>query len=500
MTAIAQTRSGRIEGVAADGQLVFKGIPFAAPPVDELRWAPPQREAHWDGVRSAHTYGPINTQADMMLETLMGAGASPKSEDCLTLNVWTPSLEGARPVMVWIHGGAFQFGSGSTAWYDGARFVANGDVVVVTINYRLGPLGFLHLSDLFGDEFAGSGNAGLLDQVAALEWVAENIANFGGDPSNVTIFGESAGSASVSTLMGTPAAKPGTLFHRVIAQSGAASWSLTREDATEKTQRILDVLGVAAGDVAALRAVDADALIQAAATLGLETDGGSLPFAPVIDDVVLRQSPLDAVRAGSARGVALLTGTNLDEMTLFNLIDPALANMDEAGLVDRLARRFPDDAHALYKQYREERPDTSLQDLWTVMSSDVVFRIPAIRLVEAHLPHGPSHMYLFTWPTPVFGGALKSCHALEIPFVFDNLHQPGATMFVGEGEERQSIAHRMHHSWIRFAHGGDPNHGDVPDWPAYDTDRRATLVFDADCAVIDDPYGTERVLWDTWTG
>ena len=435
----------------------------------------------------------------MMLETMMGATNTVKSEDCLTLNVWTSSLTGKRPVMVWIHGGAFQFGSGSTAWYDGSQFVDNGEVVVVTINYRLGPLGFLHLEDLFGTEFAGSGNLGVLDQIAALEWVHESIANFGGDPNNVTIFGESAGAASVATLMGTPQARPGKLFHKVIAQSGATSWSLTREQATGNTQRVIDALGVKAGDVEALRNVSTDAIVQASSVLGLETAGAALPFAPVIDHTVLLQSPLEAVRQGSARGIALLTGTNLDEMTLFNIIDPDLANIDEDGLVTRVSAKF-DDAHLLVKQYRQERPDISLQDLWTVMSSDVVFRIPAIRLVEAHLAHGPAHMYLFTWPTPVFGGVLKSCHAVEIPFVFNNLDQPGVEMFLGDGTERGDIAKYMHAAWIRFAQGNDPQHDTIPAWPPYDAEVRATMVIDATWQLTHDPYGRERVLWDTWSG
>ncbi len=508
MTPVAITRSGAVRGTQSDATsttgtrfttLSFKGIPFAQAPINALRWKPPVREIAWEDERDATAHGPICSQNDMMLEAMMGASETVKSEDCLTLNVCTPGLTGKRPVMVWIHGGAFQFGSGSTPWYDGSQFVHNGDVVVVTLNYRLGPLGFLHLEDLFGSEFAGSGNLGVLDQIAALEWVQESIESFGGDASNVTIFGESAGGGSVSTLMGTPAARPGVLFHKVIAQSGAASWGLTRDQATANTQRIIDALGIQAGDVEALRNASVDAIVQASSVLGLETAGATLPFAPVIDGTVLPQSPLEAVREGSARGVALLTGTNLDEMTLFNLIDPALANIDEDGLVMRVSAKF-EDAQTLVKQYRGERPDISLSDLWTVMSSDVVFRIPAIRLVEAHLAHGSAHMYLVTWPTPVFGGALKSCHAVEIPFVFNNLEQPGVPIFLGDGPERRDIADRMHAAWIRFAHVNDPGHATIPAWPAYDSDRRATMVIDTQWELQDDPYGSERVLWDTWAG
>ncbi len=498
MAPSAVTRSGPVVGTDATDHIVFKGIPFAAPPTGALRWQPPQREATWSEPLDATTFGPQSVQTEMMLEQLMGAGDSERSEDCLTLNVWTPSLDGSRPVMVWIHGGAFQFGSGSTAWYDGERFTTNGDVVVVTVNYRLGPLGFMYLGDLFGAEYAESGNLGLLDQIAALEWVHENIAAFGGDPGQVTIFGESAGGASVATLMGTPAARPGELFQRVIAQSGAVSWGLSREQATANARRILDALELAHDDLDGLLAADATALCTAAAVLGVETGGASLPFAPVHDDVVLPEHPLEAIRKGSARGVALLTGTNLDEMTLFNLIDPALATIDEAGLTERVAQRYGSDAHELVNAYRGLRPDTSIGDLWTVMSSDVVFRIPALLLVDAHLEHGPVHVYLFSWPSPVFGGALKACHAIEIPFVFDNLHQPGVPMFVGEGAELPELAQRTHQAWIGFARAGDPQHSGIPEWPRYDLERRPTMQIDVEWELVHDPYGDERKLWDGW--
>lgn len=494
MGTIVATRSGKIEGVDAGDHLVFKGIPFAEPPVGALRFQPPRREQPWTGTLDAAAYRPICPQNDMMLETLMGGEGNTKDEDCLSLNVWTPSLDGSRPVLVWIHGGAFQFGSGATVWYDGAKFATNDDVVVVTINYRLGPLGFLHLADLFGDEFADSASVGMLDQVAALEWVHECIASFGGDPTNVTIFGESAGGACVSTLMGMPCARPGELFHKVIAQSGAVSWTLTREQATENTRRVLAEMDIMPGDVAALNAATVDELVTASSVLGIETQGATLPFAPVVDGRSIPVEPLEAIRQGSARGVALITGTNLDEMTLFNLLDPELANITEEGLVTRVQLRYPDEATTLVGSYREQRPDVSLQDLWTVMSSDVVFRIPAIHLAEAQSQHGVTHMYLFTWATPAFGGMLKSCHAVEIPFVFDNLHQPGVDMFLGTGEERQSIAANMNAAWTAFARTGSPQTNQIPEWPLYEVTTRPTMIIDAEWHLDHDPYGAERRL------
>ncbi len=491
---ITTTRSGQVRGTAHDDVLVFRGIPYAAAPVGELRWQLPQREAPWDGIREATTFGAIAAQGQMILEQLMGGESPEQSEDCLFLNVWTPATDGARPVMVWIHGGAFQFGSGSTPWYDGSRFVQHGDVVVVTINYRLGPLGFMYLDELF-EGFSGSGNLGIADQVAALEWVRDNISNFGGDPNDVTIFGESAGAGSVGTLLGTPSAQG--LFHRAVLQSGAASWGLTPERATNKSRVVLDALGIAPGDRAALMAVPTEALVEASAALGTEVGSDGLPYAPVHDGVVLPNAPLDAIAAGSSAGVAMLCGTNADEMTLFSIVDPTLATMDDAAVAGRLAGFDPTlDAPSLLRTYRDHKSGASTQDIWIAMASDGVFRIPAIRLVEAHLQHGPAWMYLFTWATPAFGGMLKSTHALEIPFVFDNLDQPGVEMFTGDGAERQSIADGMHAAWIAFARTGDPSHPGIPSWPAYELDRRATMQIDATWELVDDPDGDVRKYWE----
>jgi para-nitrobenzyl esterase len=431
---------------------------------------------------------------------LFGGPQPAHSEDALYLNVWTPGADDARrPVMVWIHGGAFMNGSGSTPWYDGTGFAKHGDVVVVTINYRLGSLGFMHLADLFGDEFAGSANAGLLDQIAALEWVRDNIEAFGGDPAQVTIFGESAGGGSVGTLLGLPAARG--LFAGAIAQSGASSWFSTRERANEIARRLVDTLQVAPGDIEALRARSVDDILAAQATAGLALGsmtgeaGLRLPFQPVVDATVLPQPPLGTVAAGNAQGVRVLVGTNRHEMTLFHLMDQSLAQIDEAGLLRRSqtwvdAKR----AETIVSGYRANRPDEPLVEVWTDLSTDAVFRIPAIRLAEAQTAHGPVWMYLFTWETPIFGG-LRSTHALEIPFVWDTLESPGAAMFTGDDPDRQQVADAMHAAWIAFARNGNPHHAGLPDWPQYDTDHRATMRFDATCEVLDDPNGADRKLW-----
>jgi para-nitrobenzyl esterase len=492
---IAATRSGKVEGTEQDGVLAFRGIPFAAPPVGLRRFLPPVREDAWDGVRDATRFGSESAQADTPIARMLGSNAAHSSEDSLYLNVWTPACDdAARPVMVWIHGGAYVFGSGAVSWYDGARFVQHGDVVVVTINYRLGQFGFLHLADQFGDELAGSGNAGILDQIAALEWVRDSIAAFGGDPERVTVFGESAGAASVGTLLGTPDARG--LFNAAIAQSGAASWVSTRERATGVATRVVENLGIRAGDTDALLAVSTEKILGALPAF--REDGvAALPFQPVVDGIVLNEPPLDAIAAGNAAGVRVLTGTNLTEMTLFTLADPALAALDDTGVRDRLRHAFGPAGDGVFDSYRARRPGVTPQELWLELSTDGVFRIPAIRLLEAQHAHAPVWSYLFTFESPVFGGILRSTHALEITFVFDNLNRGGAELLTGTGPERQGIADAMHRAWIAFARGGDPNHPGLPAWPRYDLTRRATMRFDTECELLDDPGRDDRVAFDT---
>jgi para-nitrobenzyl esterase len=487
---IAATRSGKVEGIERDGVLVFRGIPFAAPPVGPRRFLPPAREDAWDGVRDATRFSPEVAQADLPIARILGSRDAGKSEDGLYLNVWTAACDDARrPVMVWIHGGAYVFGSGSVSWYDGTRFVQHGDVVVVTMNYRLGPLGFLHLADEFGDALAGSGNAGILDQVAALEWVRESIAAFGGNPDDVTIFGESAGANSVGTLLALPAARG--LFHKAIAQSGAGAWVADRERAAAVARLTLDALPERPRDIETLQALPVDVLFTAQPNAAVNVDGtgAALSWQPVVDGDVLAQTPLEAVAAGHASGVRLLTGTNEHEVTLFQVLDPSLAELDDTAILGLLAAVTDQPAPILHA-YRALMPDASPQEVWSVLATDAAFRMPAIRLATAQHEHGPAWMYRFTWETPVFGGVLRSTHALEIPFVFDTLHQPGAEHFTGNGPECAAIADAMHHAWIAFARTGDPG------WPEYEPVRRATMRFDIETGVLDDPDAEQRRAWE----
>ncbi|HZN12693.1 MAG TPA: carboxylesterase/lipase family protein [Acidimicrobiales bacterium] len=496
-----ETTLGSVAGTTHDDIHVFKGIPYAAPPVGALRFRAPQPAESWTGVRDATRYGPTAPQTPSPMEQMFGGPVPEQSEaDCLTLNIFTPAPDGAkRPVMVWIHGGAFVTGSGSTPWYDGTSFARNGDVVLVTINYRLGALGFLHLDELGGDAFAGSGsgNVGILDQVAALEWVRDNIEAFGGDPNNVTAFGESAGAMSVGTLLGLPSAKG--LFVKAIPQSGAAHHAREPEAATDIARQFLAEAGLTADadGVARLQELPlADVMAAQAALLPKTAASGGLAFAPVVDGIVLPQAPIDAIGAGSATDVAILIGTTRDEMKLFGMLDPGLNDLDDAKMLRRAAAALKDEtrAAALLDTYKASRPDASPAELWSAISTDQVFRIPATRLAERQSALGNTvYMYRFDWATPVFGGQLGACHALEIPFVFNNLDAPGSSMFTGPAsDEMVAMAEAMHTAWHTFARTGQPGGG----WPQYSAGDRKVMRFDLASDVVDDPDRAEREAWE----
>ena len=498
MTAIVETKEGRLQGVEEGSLQVFRGIPFAQPPVGPLRFRPPQPAEPWTGVRVCDTFGFVAPQPQG--QAMAGQGTpEEQNEDCLFLNVWTPACdEGSRPVMVWIHGGAFVTGSGSGAFYRGHHLAARGDVVVVTINYRLGALGFLAHPDLLDEETGSSGNWGLLDQVAALQWVQANIHRFGGDPTNVTIFGESAGSMSVSCLVGSPLAQG--LFRRAVAQSGGPN-GVPMTTATKKAEELCQAAGVA--DVAALRGVDVTDVLAAQTKLQVAAaaTGAGTAFAPTIDGGLLPEHPLAAIAAGVAEGKELLVGTNLDEMKLWVIGNRKLTGGDEAYILRRLEKTFgPGAADALeaYKAARADRGDDLTPiELWTAVESDRVFRIPSLRMCEAQAATGTAvYDYLFTWRSPAMGGLLGACHALEIPFVFGTLTTPGIERFAGEGPEALALSEKMQDAWLAFARTGNPSTDALGAWPTYDGSRRSTMILDAETRVEDAPLEAERAYWD----
>lgn len=484
---IATTMTGTLRGASDGGVLAFKGIPYAAPPVGARRFLPPAPAAPWSGVRDALEYGASCPQPSARPE---GWSQEPSlSEDCLYLNVWTPACDGrARPVMVWLHGGGFSIGSGSWPVYDGTALARRGDVVVVTVNHRLGIFGYLHLKEIAGPEFASSGNAGMLDLVAALEWVRDNIAAFGGDPSNVTIFGESGGGAKVSTLLAMPAARG--LFHRAAVQSGPGLRSrVAAGQATELAKQAVADLAAGTNSVHALQSVPAEKLLGFQGKLGR---AAMFAFSPVIDDVHLPEHPGDAIKDGDAADVPMIIGCNRDEATLFLAMESGLDGLtvlDGDHVPARLAS-LGEHARPIIETYRRTRPDASPRDLLVAIESDRMMRIPSIELAERKLTGGkaPVFMYLFCWAA----GPLGSAHGYEIPFVFDNARPPVMPESVGRG----NLAARMSDAWIAFARDGAPDHPGIPHWPAYSLSDRATMIFDRDAVCVrNDPSGEERAAW-----
>ena len=504
MSKIAQTLKGKVEGAGQDGLIAFKGIPFAAPPLGELRWAPPENPEAWSGVRQASEFGAAAHQNPIPLDILPAFTIGERmDEDCLYLNVWTPGLDGAaRPVMVWIHGGAFVLGSGAQSIYDGATLANRGDVVVVTINYRLGPLGFLNLSEATGGRIPSTGNEGLLDQIKGLEWVRDNIAAFGGDAGNVTIFGESAGGMSVGCLMALPQARG--LFHKAIPQSGACHTAQPLERSQEVTRRVLDKLGVEGGDVAALRAVTPEQFLRVQAALsvpGVEDSAiGTMPFQPCVDGTILKQLPIESVRAGSAAGVPVLVGSTRDEWKLFGAADPSVFALDAEGAVARIGSKLgaaqAKDLFQVYRDAREARGEVATPtEVWFAIETDRVFRIPALRLNEAQRSNGsPAFSYLFTWASPSLGGLLGSCHALELGFVFGTIDSSGARDFSGGGPAADLLQRRIQDAWLAFARSGDPSSADLS-WPAY-TEQRETMVLGDPVALENAPRDAETRAWE----
>jgi para-nitrobenzyl esterase len=514
MDQIASTTAGKVRGTVEEAVLAFRTIPYAASTAGPNRFLPPQPLTPWADIRDCTNFTGRAPQAGLApvprseLANFSGApDPSPETEDCLTVNVWTPSLEpgSKRPVMVWFHGGAFAYGNANAPRLRGSRLAKRNDVVVVSVNQRLNIFGHLDLSQLGGEAFRHSGNAGTLDMVAALEWVRDNIAGFGGDPANVTIFGESGGGGKVSTLLAMPRAVG--LFHRAIIQSGAVIRLRTRDRALALTECVLRHLGLAVTSAQAMQTIPISQLLAAVgpAQQALGPSPTPLfdryPFGPVVDGDILPTHPFDPSAPDISADIPLIIGDMKDETANFLAGDPHIWNrtLTEPLLRERVAALAGANTERVVELYGQMYPERNAAERLIAITTDSNFRIRSLTLAQrrAAKARGPVWMYSFEWETPVLDGKLKAPHAMDVPFTFNTLDLTNAT---GGSAEAQELSDTMSSLWAAFARNGTPAHTAIPPWPAYDKQTRATLILDKQCRIENDPRGAGRQIWQDITG
>jgi para-nitrobenzyl esterase len=517
---IVETGAGKIRGRVAEGVHIFKGVPYGASTEGRGRFMPPSKPQPWSGVRDTIELGPRSPQPVRRMVVEMGdtlTGSGPMSEDCLRLNVWTPGTgAGRRPVMVWLHGGGFRTGSGGAAMFDGQALARKHDVVVVTVNHRLNVFGFLYLGDLAADLFPDSANLGMRDIVAALEWVRDNIAAFGGNPGNVTVFGQSGGGGKTSMLTAWPSAVG--LFHRAIIQStlsDTAVRALSREEASRASEALLARLQITPQRAGELQSVSTERLLAAlvggngpAGEVARDVRPGvaapltgdlSLRFTPVIDGRWLPRHPYDPSAPEFSAAIPVLCGSVETESVPYQGVDDpywTTTEIDAPTLHDRVKRALnTSDAHAdqVIALYRKNRPKASNMDLATIVASDNgVLRTSEYTIAERRVALGkaPVYMYYFNWYSPLHEGRVRAMHGIELPFVFDHVDE--VTFMVGTGPDRQPLADKVSAAWVAFARTGNPNHRGLPAWKPFNVDDRPTMVFNNECRLVNDPYGEER--------
>jgi para-nitrobenzyl esterase len=487
---VVETTSGKIRGVIIDKVYAFKGVPYGASTAGAGRFMPPAKPQPWTDIKETTHVGHRSPQQPGMLEipeVAATSGQGPMGEDCLVLNVWTNGLKGShkRPVMVWLHGGGFASGSGDYSIYDGANLARKRDVVSVSVNHRLNVFGYLYLADAGGPKYADASNAGHRDIVLALEWVRDNIANFGGDPNNVTIFGQSGGGGKVATLMAMPSAKG--LFHRAICQSGASIKGVSRANGTRTAQALLAKLNLKPDQIDQLQNMPFDQLTEA-----IKGVGG---FGPVVDGKTLTHDPFDPGAPEESATVPLLIGTVEEEVNFFPAtpLDP----IDDADLHKRVkqAARGADDATVdnLIAIYKKGRPTKSNVEIYQMIATDAGFSGGVHTEADRKTAQGkaPVYKYYFTWQSPVREGKLRCFHTLEIPFVMENVDE-GKSM-TGSGQDRYALSDKMSAAWTAFARTGNPNAKGLPHWPAFTPDQRATMVFNDEIKLVNDPYKEARL-------
>ena len=462
-------RSGSIEGELRNGLHIFRGIPYARPPVNGLRWCRPQHVARWDGVRPAQNFGAIAPQernGQMGIPALDVPGEM--SEDCLYLNVWTPTLaaDAKLPIMVWIHGGGYSLGSGSQPLYDGSELARRG-VVLITINYRLGPFGFLRLNEVTRGRMPSTGLEGLLDQIAALHWIGDNAAAFGGNANNITLFGESAGAFSICCLMTMPRARG--LFHRAIVQSGGASTANRLDRAQHSAKRFISNVKGAEVCVTALERAATEEILAAASALASmpatpDDEIGVMPFQPVVDGDLLPEKPIVSIAAGTGADIDLIVGSTADEWLLF--ADPSLATLSDGGLLDWCSRRYGDAAAAQLLKSYEFAPGTTNLSRLSSLETDRLFSAAARDLVAKRAAHAArTFRYRFDHKSPSLGGVLGACHTVELGFVFGTFKAKQYQAFFGAGKDEAALSNLVQIAWTTFARSGEPALPNSIEWP-----------------------------------
>jgi para-nitrobenzyl esterase len=503
--AIADTTTGKVRGYIRNGIYTYKGIPYGDTTAGSGRFQPPQKAKPWIGVRSSMQYGRVcpqgprgswNADEESWL-FLYDDGV--QGEDCLRVNIWTPGLDGhqKRPVMVWLHGGGFVSGSSQEhRSYDGERLSRRGDVVVVSLNHRLGPLGYLNLA-AYGEKYMASAHLGMLDIIAALEWVRDNIANFGGDPRNVAIFGQSGGGGKVGNLMAMPAAQG--LFHRAIVQSGSFLRAVTPDRSAILTQAMLDELNLSPSQVDQLQTMPLPKVIEAGDAALLKTHphgplvwshvADQLGWGPVMDGKLLPQHPFDPAAPAISARVPMLIGTTLNEFTT-SLNHPEYESMTEAEVEKRLGNMYGNDPERIVQVFRASHPDAKPFDIFSLAMTAQVRQGAVIQAMRKTAQGTPAYLYWFTWKTPVLDGRPRSIHCCDLPFCFDNSDRN--ENLTGGGPGPRELAASVSEAWIQFARSGNPNHHGLANWPAFSAETCPTMIFDTQCRMQNNPDKEER--------